>query len=149
MKTIGGFLLAFVSSSALAEEPPFPKPMANAPALYDFTKPVVDDQGRVAHERAAKGDPLSYDEASPVWTVGHVAAAALQQQQQAAHSADPADYLKSLSRVALALRVRDCRACDVTTEEIREIETAVNAAFPPTFLYRVVEVIAPADLPKR
>ena len=137
-----GLLIAgiFVAPRLQAQEAP-------KPPAYDFTQPIIDDQGRVAHERAAKGDPLSYDETSPVWTIGHVAAAALQQQQN--RGADPADYLKALSRVSLALRVRDCRACDLTTDETKEIEIAVNAAFPAMFVYRVVEVVASQDLPKR
>ena len=105
----------------------------------DFTAPILDAQGKPAHET---------DDKSPIATLGLVTAAALYR----APTTDPrmgpqgnTDPIKLAKRALLAQRIANATDAELTAEEIAEIKTAV-AVFPPLFVLRVIEAIDPASL---
>lgn len=113
--------------------------MASAPALaLDMTQPVLDADGKAAHEGKA------FD--SPVLTLGAVVSSALFAPPLGSDGKPSQfDALRLGRRAALALRLRDAKAADISAEEVIEIKDAIRI-FPPLTVLRVLQAVDPAAL---
>ena len=101
----------------------------------DFTAPVIDQNGKPAHEA---------DEKSPILTLGDLVAAALYR-SPTLRQGEQADPIKLAKRAMLANRLHDAKDATLTAEEVVEIKASIGV-FPPLSVLRVIEAIDPASL---
>lgn len=111
--------------------------IAGEPNKIDFTQPVLDQHGNLAHQT---------DDKSPIITIGDVAAAALlRPPAQDARMQQQPDPIKLAKRAILAQRIESAKDAALTAEEISEIKSSI-AIFPPITVLRVLEAIDPASV---